>query len=343
MGAIMAFHLRWVLFAAVAGLVGCTSQEQIERLDAIPPYPEPYRAQLQQEFMLMADKEAAQNDHLDAKRFLKRSIEAARAVTIYPHELSAYEIEPEFTDELTSARAQLMTLLDGGKLRAPKDLARAHAAYECWLEEAEEGHQSADLQWCRDRFIKAVQGTRREAGLDADWSLVLRSEDGHVGAVELGGSGGKKTLLDKPNAAGFIHERGDPRDAALTKRENAKIAKGAMSLLPEPAETFTVYFESGSSKLSDESLSTLADAAADALDRPAPDVEILGFADRAGDDRSNLALSEARAEAVRATLAGLNVPEDSFLIYARGEAQPLVPTGDGVAEQRNRRVEVTVR
>lgn len=222
-----------------------------------------------------------------------------------------------------------MTLLDGGKPRAPKDLARAHAAYECWLEEAKEGLQSADLQWCRDRFINAVQGTRREAGLDADWKL--------------GGSGGKKTLLDKPNATGFIHERGDPRDAALTKRENAKIAKGAMSLLPEPAETFTVYFASDSSKLSDELLSTLADAAADVLDRPAPDVEILGFDDRAGDDRSNLALSEARAEAVRATLAGLNVPEDSFLIYARGEAQPLVPTGDGVAERRNRRVEVTVK
>ena len=64
----MAVHLRWVLFAAVAGLVGCTSQEQIERLDAIPPYSEPYRAQLQQESMLMADKEEAQNDHLDAKR-----------------------------------------------------------------------------------------------------------------------------------------------------------------------------------------------------------------------------------------------------------------------------------
>ncbi len=65
----MTFQIRWVLLAATAALVGCTSQEQIARQDAIPPYPEPYRAQLQQEFLLMADKEAAQNDHLDAKRF----------------------------------------------------------------------------------------------------------------------------------------------------------------------------------------------------------------------------------------------------------------------------------
>ena len=339
----MTFQMRWVLLAATAALVGCTSQEQIERQDAIPPYPEPYRAQLQQEFLLMADKEAAQNDHLDAKRFLARSVEAARAVTIYPHELTAYDIEPQFTDELTSARAQLMTLLDGGKLRAPKDLAKAHGAFECWLEEAEEGHQDDDLDWCRDRFIKAVKGTRREAGLDADWSLVMRSADGHVGAVELGGSDGKKTLLDKANAAGFVHERGESRDAALTRRENAKVAKDALKFLPEPAAIFTIFFASGSSALTDEARTTLAEAAADALDRPAPDVEILGFADRAGDDRTNLTLSEARAEAVRAALSGLNVPDDSFLIYARGEAGALVATGDGVAERRNRRVEVTVR
>ncbi len=138
-----------------------------------------------------------------------------------------------------------MTLLDGGKLRAPKDLAKAHGAFECWLEEAEEGHQDDDLDWCRDRFIEAVKGTGREAGLDADWSLVMRSADGHVGAVELGGSDGKKTLLDKANAAGFVHERGESRDAELTRRENEKIAKGAISLLPEPAALFTVFFASG--------------------------------------------------------------------------------------------------
>jgi OmpA-OmpF porin, OOP family len=160
----MAFQMRWVLLAAKAALVGCTSQEQIERQDAISQYPEPCRTQLQQEFLLMANKEAAQNDRLDAKRFLDRSIEAARAVSIYPHEPTAYDIEPQFTDELTSARAQLMTLLDGGKLREPKDLAKAHGALECWLEEAEEGHQDDDLDWSRDRFIETMKGIRRKAG-----------------------------------------------------------------------------------------------------------------------------------------------------------------------------------
>lgn len=334
----------WAVLGVIVMLSACTSRNQIQRQDAIPPYPEPYRAQLQQEFLMLADREAARNDHLDAKRFLARAEEAARAVTIYPHALDAYDVEPTYTEALTNARAQLLTLLDGGKLRAPQDLARAHGAFECWLEEAEEGHQTDDLAWCRDRFVEAVKATRRDSGLDADWSLVMRSDDGHVGAVELSGQpGGGKTLLDKADASGYVHESGGARDAVLTRAESAKLTKKSLGLMPVPPKQFIVYFNLGSSILSDEALTTLAEAAADSADRPAPDVEILGFADRAGEDRSNLALSEARAEAVRATLAGLNVPQDAFLLYARGEASPIIKTGDGVAEQRNRRVEITVR
>ena len=57
----------------------------------------------------------------------------------------------------------------------------------------------------------------------------------------------------------------------------------------------------------------------------------------------NLQLSIRRAAAIRAALAALDVPEDAFLVYARGEGAPVVATPDGVAERRNRRVEITVR
>ena len=111
----------------------------------------------------------------------------------------------------------------------------------------------------------------------------------------------------------------------------------------DPAAEFVVYFALGSSVLEAEALETLEQVAADAQDRPAPDIELLGFADRAGDDQTNLALSGARIEAVRQALLALGAPEDAFLVYARGEAAPAVNTADGVAERRNRRVEITVR
>ena len=93
----------------------------------------------------------------------------------------------------------------------------------------------------------------------------------------------------------------------------------------------------------EEARTMLAQAAADPLDRPAPDAKILGISDRAGDDRTNLTFSDTWTEILHATLSGLNVPEDSFLIYARGEVEALMAAGDGIAERRNRRVEVTVK
>ena len=50
-------RLACLTLALVAA--ACTSREEIARRAAIPPYPEPYRAALETEFLLLADREAA--------------------------------------------------------------------------------------------------------------------------------------------------------------------------------------------------------------------------------------------------------------------------------------------
>lgn len=332
-----------VLLAIVVS--ACATREQIEGQAAIPPYPEPYREALQNEFRALALRELEHYDYSDARRFMLRAKQAARAGRgqIPPLTPDDYHIEPEVKAELTNARARLMTLFDGGRARAPASLARAHAMFECWLEESEEGHQSDDIAWCRKHFEDAVAATRRDSGLDADWGLVLTGDGGHVGAITLSGKAGEDRLLDMADAAGFVHEAGDARDAALTKRENSWLTTSTMAFMPPPAAVYVVYFASGRADLSEDARAAIAAAAEDAAGRKAVDVEILGFADRAGGDAANIALSERRAAAVKDALAELDVPEDAFLVYARGEDTPAVDTADGVAEARNRRVEITVR
>ena len=333
--------------AAIGSIVllqACTSQEQVALQAAIPAYPEPYRAALQDEFRVLAAREAAQNDHLDAKRFMLRSEAAARAVTISPLPVDAYAIDDAaMRADLEAARARLVLLFDGGRARAPQALALAHASYECWLEEAEEGHQPADIQWCRDRFLAGEAATRLNAGLDADWGVVLSGDGGHVGAITLASKAGGETLLDTAAAAGFVNDGADVRDAAMTARESSAVTSDAMRLMPAAAKMYAVYFPSSAATLDSAARQAIAAAAADAADRPAPDIEILGFADRAGDDRSNYQLSERRVAAVRAALLQAGADEENFLIYARGENAPAVATPDGVAEARHRRVEITVR
>ena len=72
-------------------------------------------------------------------------------------------------------------------------------------------------------------------------------------------------------------------------------------------------------------------------------LSLAGHADSSGDEDYNRRLSERRAEAVRAELARLGVPEGAIAaVVAQGEDVPLVETADGVREARNRRVEIEV-
>ena len=65
--------------------------------------------------------------------------------------------------------------------------------------------------------------------------------------------------------------------------------------------------------------------------------------DRTGTAESNLVLSQRRADYVRVWLVSNGVPLAEITATGRGEGDPVVPTEDGIAEPRNRRVEVTVR
>lgn len=70
---------------------------------------------------------------------------------------------------------------------------------------------------------------------------------------------------------------------------------------------------------------------------------VSGHADRAGSDSYNSELSLRRAQAIAGLIASAGVPAAVITTDAKGEAQPRVPTADGVREPQNRRVEITVR
>jgi len=57
----------------------------------------------------------------------------------------------------------------------------------------------------------------------------------------------------------------------------------------------------------------------------------------------NDALSRQRAEVVRNALLARGIAVDKVVTIGRGKRDPVVPTAEGVAEARNRRVEIQVR
>jgi outer membrane protein OmpA-like peptidoglycan-associated protein len=124
--------------------------------------------------------------------------------------------------------------------------------------------------------------------------------------------------------------------AAAAAPEAAHPAVGA----PAP---LVLYFDVGSTTIRNEDRAVL-DAASRAYNEGKPIVMILtGSSDRTGSSESNLTLSERRAGAVLKGLRDRGIPADRFQVLAKGETDLPVPTDQGVAELRNRRVEITWR
>lgn len=68
---------------------------------------------------------------------------------------------------------------------------------------------------------------------------------------------------------------------------------------------------------------------------------LAGHADRSGNARYNVGLSERRNDSVRSYLSARGIGEGSVSAEAFGEGRPAVATADGVRNDQNRRVEIT--
>ena len=171
---------------------------------------------------------------------------------------------------------------------------------------------------------------------------LLPSQDGRSSAVVVTSAKGE-AVLDQPYQSAAVDSA-----AALTAKASSATEVGSrygatLSALPKGAAVFTVYFETATDNLVPESAARLAQIKAELAQRPAPEVIVIGHSDRVDTVQFNDALSLKRAETVKRLLIEAGVPADAISVSGRGEREPAVPTADGKAELRNRRVEIRVR
>ena len=106
----------------------------------------------------------------------------------------------------------------------------------------------------------------------------------------------------------------------------------------------SVLFASGSAELTEDSTSTLSRAAEILESVPFAAVEIEGHTDSDGEDASNQALSEARAEAVREYLVDYSGDDyaDQHTAVGYGESRPIADNALPEGKARNRRIQFRV-
>src|SRR6184192_143526 len=101
-----------------------------------------------------------------------------------------------------------------------------------------------------------------------------------------------------------------------------------------------VIFETGKSALKPESF-TVLDIVAQSLNaNPDIRIEIAGYTDNTGSDATNLRLSQARADAVRAYLGSKGVTPGRMVTKGYGATKPIAPNTTVAGRAQNRRVEL---
>lgn len=131
---------------------------------------------------------------------------------------------------------------------------------------------------------------------------------------------------------------GTPQTATV-----APAAQPTPTAEPAAPQDLRLYFDPGQSRLRADGREVL-DQAARLFREGDPLVMIVsGQADTTGDARRNLLLSQERASAVAKGLMDRGIPATRLHILAKGESEPLVKTGDDVAQPENRAVIITWR
>ena len=171
--------------------------------------------------------------------------------------------------------------------------------------------------------------------------VLLPSPDGRPTAVIVRDARGE-VVLDKPYA-GVQRRAGEIRPVQSSPAEVDKWFGAALAAQPLKPRSFTLYFAGGAEMLTPESEAELATIKREIAGRPASEVMVIGHTDTVGGLEANDKLSLKRATAVREILIAAGVPGEKIETAGRGEREPLVKTGDEVAEPQNRRVEISVR
>ncbi|MBX9900589.1 MAG: OmpA family protein [Burkholderiaceae bacterium] len=131
-------------------------------------------------------------------------------------------------------------------------------------------------------------------------------------------------------------------NSTYTVNNALRVSAAEQSILDGILANRIVEFETGRSTLTPSGVAILDELAVPLLKLKNKRVEVIGNTDNQGLRASNVALSIARAEAVKSYLANKGVPADLISVLGQGPDRPITTNETVEGRARNRRIEFRV-
>lgn len=149
-----------LLAACSGGMPGFSTIKvgsELEALNGAQAIGSPFTKHLTEEYRAYANQEFDEYDHADSLHFARKGLATAAGETVMPEVLDDWDLDRPHITEMSSARAQLVDVLEnGGRDIAAQLAAVAQARFDCWVEEQEEDWQT-QVTHCRNEFYNALR------------------------------------------------------------------------------------------------------------------------------------------------------------------------------------------
>lgn len=138
-------------------LAGCDTTRSLQELRKAPLSGDSFQLYLAKHYLDFSESEEKQYDWWSSKYFADKGLMAAYGQDVPPEHLENWSLPAAILPELKDAKAKLDAILTPAfKQAEPKRAATLQYSFDCWVEQAEEGWQQADIDACRNQFYRLL-------------------------------------------------------------------------------------------------------------------------------------------------------------------------------------------
>ena len=144
-------------FMALLLASACDSTASLQELRSAPAAKSPYHKALSRLYQAYAETEEAAYDWWTSKYFADKGLMVAYGNDVAPEDPAHWNIAPDARADLFAAREKLLGVLSQDTIaQHPNESATAVAAYDCWVEQQDDGWKQDRITLCRGEFEKAL-------------------------------------------------------------------------------------------------------------------------------------------------------------------------------------------